>query len=132
MENTFNPFDAIDSRLKFIEETLVAIAAKEQPEPEKKYYSIAEAAKKLNMAEITLYRNGQTGKMPTKKIGSRLGVNKTFKSKFELNLNISFKLVLSIVKNSVRQNSKKTDWNFWDKIKKWVLLLKWLIQIIVA
>ena len=73
-----NPFSLIDIRLKSIESTLAIIAAKEQPQPEKKYYSIAEAAKKLNVAEITLYRNGQAGKIPTKKIGSRLMVPGSF------------------------------------------------------
>ena len=75
---TTNPFSLIDNRLKSIESTLAIIAAKEQPQPEKKYYSIAEAAKKLNVAEITLYRNGQAGKIPTKKIGSRLMIPGSF------------------------------------------------------
>ena len=69
-----NPFTQIDNRLKSIESTLAIIAAKEQPQPEKKYYSISEAAKKLNVAEITLYRNGKSGKIPIKKVGSRLMV----------------------------------------------------------
>ena len=77
MQNT-NPFSLIDNRLKSIESTLAILAAKEQPQLEKKYYSIAEAAKKLNVAEITLYRNGQAGKIPTKKIGSRLMVPGSF------------------------------------------------------
>lgn len=77
MQNT-NPFSLIDNRLKSIESTLAIIAAKEQPQPEKKYYTISEAAKKLNVAEITLYRNGQAGKIPTKKIGSRLMVPGSF------------------------------------------------------
>lgn len=73
-----NPFSQIDSRLKAIEASLAMIAAKEQPQAEKKFYTIAEAAKKLNVAEITLYRNGQAGKIPTKKIGSRLMVPGSF------------------------------------------------------
>jgi hypothetical protein len=73
-----NPFSQIDNRLKSIESTLAILAAKEQPQPEKKFYSIAEAAKKLNVAEITLYRNGQAGRIPTKKIGSRLMVPGSF------------------------------------------------------
>ena len=77
MQNT-NPFSLIDNRLKSIESTLAILAAKEQPQLEKKYYSIAEAAKKLNVAEITLYRNGQANKIPTKKIGSRLMVPGSF------------------------------------------------------
>ncbi len=77
MQNT-NPFSLIDNRLKSIESTLAIIAAKEQPQPEKKYYTIAEAATKLNVAQITLYRNGQSGKIPTKKIGSRLMIPGSF------------------------------------------------------
>lgn len=73
-----NPFLQIDSRLQAIEETLAILAAKEQPLTEKKYYTIAEAAKKLNVAEITLYRNGQAGKIPTKRIGSRLMIPGSF------------------------------------------------------
>jgi len=77
MQNT-NPFSVLDNRLKSIESTLAILAAKEQPQPEKKYYTIAEAATKLNVAQITLYRNGQAGKIPTKKIGSRLMVPGSF------------------------------------------------------
>lgn len=77
MQNT-NPFSLIDNRLKSIESTLAIIAAKEQPQPEKKYYTIAEAATKLNVAQITLYRNGQSGRIPTKKIGSRLMIPGSF------------------------------------------------------
>ena len=73
-----NPFTQIDIRLKSIESTLAIIAAKEQPEPEKKYYTIAEAAKKLNVAQITLYRNVQAKKIPAKKIGSRLMILGSF------------------------------------------------------
>jgi excisionase family DNA binding protein len=73
-----NPFSLIDNRLKSIESTLAIIAAKEQPQPEKKYYTIAEAANKLNVAAITLYRNGAAGKIPTKKIGSRLMIPGSF------------------------------------------------------
>lgn len=73
-----NPFSLIDIRLKSIESTLAIIAAKEQPQPEKKYYTIAEAATKLNVAQITLYRNGQAGRIPTKKIGSRLMIPGSF------------------------------------------------------
>ncbi len=77
IQNT-NPFSLIDNRLKSIESTLAIMAAKEQPQPEKKYYTIAEAAKKLNVAEITLYRNGKANRIPTKKIGSRLMVPGSF------------------------------------------------------
>jgi len=67
-----NPFDSIDSRLKSIEQSLAAIAAKETPQAEKKFYPVAEAATKLNVASITLYRGVEAGKIPAKRIGSRL------------------------------------------------------------
>ncbi len=75
---TANPFALIDNRLKSIESTLAILAAKELPQPEKKFYSIAEAAKKLNVAQITLYRNVQAQKIPSKKIGSRLMIPGSF------------------------------------------------------
>ncbi len=73
-----NPFDQIDFRLARIEESLQLIATKEQPQPERKFYSIAEAAKKMQVAEITLYRNGKNGKIPTKKVGSRIMIPGSF------------------------------------------------------
>jgi excisionase family DNA binding protein len=78
METITNPFAQIDFRLKSIEQTLLVLASKEQPQAEKKYYSIAEAAKKLNVAQITLYRNVQAGKIPAKKVGSRLMILGSF------------------------------------------------------
>jgi hypothetical protein len=73
-----NPFSLIDNRLKSIESTLAMLAAREQPQSEKKFYSIAEAATKLNVAQITLYRNCQAQKIPSKKIGSRLMIPGSF------------------------------------------------------
>jgi excisionase family DNA binding protein len=67
-----NPFESIEHRLARIEETLSQLASLKVPQPEKKYYTVSEAAQKLNVAEITLYRNGKAGKIPVKKIGSRL------------------------------------------------------------
>ncbi len=67
-----NPFEHIDTRLTKIEDTLNQLAARKCSTPEKKYYTISEAAKKLNVAAITLYRNGKFGKVPIKKIGSRI------------------------------------------------------------
>ncbi len=72
MQNNFNPFDAIDSRLKSIEESLATLAAKEQPQAERKFYPVAEAAEKLCVAPITLYRGVESGKIPHKRIGSRV------------------------------------------------------------
>ncbi|MFN7489882.1 MAG: helix-turn-helix domain-containing protein [Chryseotalea sp.] len=75
-----NPFETIDSQLQSIKSELENIknvlASKSQSE--KKYYSIKEAADKLQVAEITLYRGGQSGKIPTKRIGSRLMVPGSF------------------------------------------------------
>ncbi len=67
-----NPFLQLDNRLKSIEAMLAIIIAREQPQFQKKWYSISEAAEKLNVADITLYRNAQAGKIPSRKIGSRL------------------------------------------------------------
>jgi len=72
--NIQNPFDAIDLRLKSIEEKLIAIASKELPETEKQFYHVSEAAKKLGVSPITIYRGVQAGKIPSKKIGSRVMV----------------------------------------------------------
>jgi hypothetical protein len=76
-----NPFSQIDNRLKSIETTLAILAAKEQPRTEKKFYTIAEAAIKLNVAEITLYRNTLSGKIPSKKVGCRTMVPGSFVDK---------------------------------------------------
>jgi excisionase family DNA binding protein len=67
-----NPFEIIDHRLMKIEEALIRLASLIQPQPEKRYYSVSQPAKKLNVAEITLYRNVNTGKIPAKKVGARL------------------------------------------------------------
>lgn len=72
----YNPFDALQNDLQSIKFELADIrqVLTSTTQPEKKYYTISEAAKKLNVAEITIYRNAQAGKIPTKKIGSRLMV----------------------------------------------------------
>lgn len=73
-----NPFDRLDLRLSKIESAIMALVSKELAQPEKKFYTIAEAAQKLNVARITLYRNCQSGKVPSKKIGSRLMIPGSF------------------------------------------------------
>lgn len=78
MNNFQNPFEAIDSRLRSIEEILSTIASKEIPELEKHFYPVAEAAKKLGVSQITIYRGVQAGKIPSKKIGSRVMVPGSF------------------------------------------------------
>lgn len=65
-------------------------------------------------------------------IGNQLGKNKTAESRIEIKLNISFKIIWTVINNSVRQNSKVTGGNFGDKIKRLAHLFKWLIQIIVS
>ncbi len=77
IQNT-NPFSLIDNRLKSIESTLAMLASREQPLQEKRFYSIADAAKKMQVAEITLYRNGKSGKIPTKRVGSRIMIPGSF------------------------------------------------------
>lgn len=81
MQNNFNPFEQIDIRLKSIEEALAVIAAKEQPQTEKKFYPVAEAAQKLGVAAITLYRGIESGKIPSKRIGSRVMLPGSFVDK---------------------------------------------------
>ena len=80
MTDTFsNPFSEIAIRLSAIESRLADLQASTPSAPiEKKFYSIAEAAQKLNVAEITIYRNAQAGKIPTKKIGSRVMIPGSF------------------------------------------------------
>lgn len=75
-----NPFETIDKTLQSIQSELENIknVLASTSKPEKKYYSIKEAADKLQVAEITLYRGGQSGKIPTKRIGSRLMVPGSF------------------------------------------------------
>jgi excisionase family DNA binding protein len=73
-----NPFQQIDNRLKSIEAILVQLATKESPQRENHFYSIAEAAKKLGVAQITLYRGTKDGKIPSKHVGSRLMIPGSF------------------------------------------------------
>lgn len=65
-------------------------------------------------------------------IGNQLRKNKTSESRIDIKLNISFKIIWTVINNSVRQNSKVAGGNFGDKIKKCAHLLKWLVQIIVS
>lgn len=76
-ENT-NPFTAIDNRLSSIEQSLAAIASKEQPQAERKFYPVNQAAEKLGVAAITLYRGVESGKIPHKRIGSRVMIPGSF------------------------------------------------------
>lgn len=77
-ENINNPFAAIDHRLSSIESKLEQLAAKEQPTPEKKFYAVAEASAKLGVSQITLYRGVESGKIPSKRIGSRVMLPSSF------------------------------------------------------
>lgn len=78
-----NPFDSIFNDLKLIKNEVAEIknALTTAESPEKKYYSVAEAAKRLNVAKITLYRSAQAKKIPTKRIGSRLMIPGSFVDK---------------------------------------------------
>ncbi len=80
MEN-YNPFASLDQRLSTIESTLAMLAARELPKDEKKFYSIDEAAIKLDVSRITIYRNCQAGKIPCKKVGSRVLIPGSFVDK---------------------------------------------------
>jgi excisionase family DNA binding protein len=75
----YNPFETLEHRLSAIQVQLECIndqlSAKEM---EKKFYSIEEAAEKLKVATITLYRNTKSGKIPSKKVGSRTMIPGSF------------------------------------------------------
>ena len=58
------------------------------------------------------------------RIGKQVKKNKTSESRVEIKLNISLK-IWTVINNSVRQNSKVTGGNFWDKIKRLSNLFKW-------
>lgn len=74
-----NPFDLLDKRLQSIEETLSAMVSKENPKSDDKlYYSAREAAEKLQVSEITIYRQMQSGKIPSKRVGSRRVIPASF------------------------------------------------------
>jgi excisionase family DNA binding protein len=73
-----NPFLEIDNRLKSIESTLARIDSREQPKAEKKFYPVVEAAAKLGVAPITIYRGTESGKIPSKRIGSRVMIPGSF------------------------------------------------------
>ena len=79
-QQSTNPFDIIFLRLKSIEDILSRMSSRaESVETSRvKYYTVAEAAKKLGVAEITLYRNMKTGKIPFKEIGSRKMIPSSF------------------------------------------------------
>ena len=78
--NDYNPFQAILHDLELIKNSMAEIrnTLAVNTSPEKKYYTIEEAALKLNVARITIYRNAQSGKIPTKKIGSRVMIPGSF------------------------------------------------------
>lgn len=78
METINNPFLNLDNRLSSIESKLDALASIQQPRMEKKYYPISEAAEKLNVATITLYRGVEAGRIPSKRIGSRVMIPGSF------------------------------------------------------
>ena len=80
MQNT-NPFDSLNDRLTAIESSLAMIAAKETPQAERKFYSIADASQKLGVAQITLYRQVEAGTIPFKRIGSRVMIPGSFVDK---------------------------------------------------
>lgn len=78
MAETINPFAVIDHRLCSIENKLSELAAREKPKAEKRFYPVAEAAQKLGVASITIYRGVESGKIPSKRIGSRVMVPSSF------------------------------------------------------
>jgi excisionase family DNA binding protein len=78
-ENTNNPFTAIDNRLSSIESKLESLAAiQKPPQVEKRYYPVNQAAEKLGVAPITIYRGVDNGTIPGKRVGSRLLIPSSF------------------------------------------------------
>lgn len=73
----FNPFEEIANRLSRIEEKLSLISLREQ-QTEKRFYPVSEAAKKLNVSSITIYRGCENGKIPNKRVGQRLLIPGSF------------------------------------------------------
>ncbi|MBL7851679.1 MAG: helix-turn-helix domain-containing protein [Cyclobacteriaceae bacterium] len=76
-----NPFELIEAKLETILVELQDLRHtihKAESTADKGYYSILEAAEKLKVAEITLYRNIKAGKIPFKRIGSRIMIPGSF------------------------------------------------------
>lgn len=82
-QQSTNPFHIIYLRLKSIEDILSRMSSRAESveTSQVKYYTIAEAAKKLGVAKITLYRNCAAGKIPCKKIGTRTLIPESFVNK---------------------------------------------------
>ena len=83
-ELTQNPFKILESRIKSMEDMLTELKTftlSSATFNEPKFYSVAGAAKKLGVAEITIYRNVQNGTIPFKRIGTRIMIPGTFVDK---------------------------------------------------
>lgn len=74
----FNPFEEISLRLSRIETSIQQLTQVEQPKPEVRFYQVDEAARKLHVSAITIYRNIQSGKIPSKKVGQRVLIPGSF------------------------------------------------------
>lgn len=82
-QKSINPFESIFNDLRLIKTEIADIkqALANTKTSEKKFYSITEASSKLGVAEITIYRNAQAGKIPSKKIGKRIMIPGSFLDK---------------------------------------------------
>lgn len=78
-----NPFQTLDGRLASIESQLSEISStlRGASSTERKFYSVDEAAEKLGIASISVYRNIQQGKIPSKRVGGRLLIPGSFVEK---------------------------------------------------
>lgn len=83
------------------------------------------ASTKVNFMETQITK-------PFSQINNRLRKDKKTESRIDINLNISFNIIWTVINHSARQSSKSSDRNLWDKIKKWVHLFKWLVQILIS
>lgn len=69
-----NPFQQLSAQILAINEVLTEIQdeIRGRKTSEKKYYTVSEAAARLNVSRITLYRQIKSNTIPYKKIGARI------------------------------------------------------------
>ncbi|MBL7851210.1 MAG: helix-turn-helix domain-containing protein [Cyclobacteriaceae bacterium] len=71
---TTNPFETLSQQIESLRAEVSDLKGRiSSPKSEgKKFYSIPEAAAETGVSKITLYRGVESGKIPSKKIGSRV------------------------------------------------------------
>jgi excisionase family DNA binding protein len=73
---TTNPFEVLEQHILSLKSEVSDLRdeLRSRTKSEKKYYTIKEAASKLNVARLTVYRNTKNGNIPRIQIGSRVMV----------------------------------------------------------